>query len=110
MDIRNFTDQQQLLAELAWAGSENRQEASIVVSPGARVTGWAVVVKSLAAYNVYDVRAVVMGSPGSTPLEIGETMQAVNLAEPFSSQGTVPTGKYAIMCRVGETNVFYAVP
>lgn len=110
MDNRSITDQQQLLAELAWTGSENRQEPSVVVSPGARVTGWAVVVKSHAAYNVYNVRAIVVGSPGSTPLEIGETIQAINLAESFLNQGTVPAGKYAIMCRVGETNIFYAVP
>ena len=110
MDSRCITDQQQILAELASAGSENRREASVVVSPGARVTGWAVVVKGHVAYNAYNVRAIVLGSPGSTPLEIGEQMQAINLAEPFLSQGTVAPGKCAIMCRVGETNVFYATP
>ena len=110
MDSRNITDQQQLLAELARTGSENRQESSVVVSPGAKVTGWAVKVKSHVAYNIYNVRAIVIGVPGSMPFEIGEQMEAVNLAESFSGQGTVPAGKYAIMCRVGETNVFYAVP
>jgi hypothetical protein len=110
MDNRCITDQQQVLAELAWTGSENRQEGSVVVSSGARVTGWAVIVKSHMAYNVYNVRAIVVGAPGSTPLEIGEQVQAVNLAESFLDQGTVPAGKCAVMCRVGETNVFYAVP
>jgi hypothetical protein len=74
------------------------------------VTGWAVTVKSHVAYNVYNVRAIVVGDPGSAPLEVGEQVQAVNLAESFLTQGTVPAGKCAMMCRVGETNVFYTVP
>ena len=107
MDGRNITDQQQLLAELARAGSGNRQESSVVISPGARVTAWAVKVKSHVDYNVYNVCAVVIGANGSVPLEIGEPMEAVNLAEPFLSQGTVPAGKYGILCRVGvESRVF----
>ncbi len=110
MDSRNVTDQQQLLAELARTGSENRQESAVVISPGARVVGWAVKVKSHVAYNRYKVCAVVITVPGLTPIEIGEQMEAVNLAEPFLSQGTVAAGKYGIMCRVGEVNVFYAVP
>jgi hypothetical protein len=110
MDSRNMTDQQQLLAELARTGSENRQETSVVISPGARVTSWAVKVKSRVVYNVYKVRAVVMGVSGSIPSEIGEQIEAVNLAEPFLSEGSLAAGRYAIMCRVGESNVFYAVP
>ena len=110
MDSRSITDQQQLLAELARTGSENRQESAVVISPGARVTAWAVKVKSHVECNVYNVSAVVVGVPGSMPFEIGEQMQAVNLAESFLNQGTVPAGKYGIMCRVGEVNVFYAVP
>jgi hypothetical protein len=110
MDTRNITDQQQLLAELARTGSGNRQETSTVVSPGAKVTAWAVKVKSHVAYNVYNVRAIVVGEAGTVPFEIGEQMEAVNLAESFLSQGTVAAGKCAIMCRVGEANVFYAIP
>jgi hypothetical protein len=83
---------------------------SVVVSPGAKVTGWAIKIKSHVAYNVYSVRVIVMSVPGSMPFELGEQMEAVNLAESFLSQGTVSAGKCAIMCRVGETNVFYAVP
>jgi hypothetical protein len=110
MDNRTITDQQQLLAELARTGSQNRQEPSIVISPGGRATTWAVKVKSHVAYNTYSVRAVVLGAPGSVPSEIGEQMEATNLAESFLSQGTLPAGKYAVMSRIGESNVFYAVP
>jgi hypothetical protein len=110
MDNRYITDQQQLLAELARAGSESRRETSAVVSPGARIAALAVAVKSHVACNVYLVRAIVIGSPGTVPMEIGEQMEAVNLAEPFLEAGTVAPGACAVLSRVGEKNVFYAVP
>jgi len=110
MDGRFVTDQQQLLAELARAGSENRREDALVVSPGARAGAWAVKVKSHVDCNVYQVRAVVIGDAGSMPVEIGDEMEAVNLAESFLAQGTLAAGKYALMCRVGEKNVFHVVP
>jgi hypothetical protein len=110
VDSRIVTDEQQLLAELARTGSENRQEASVVVSPGAGGTAWAVKVKSLVMRNTYEVRTVIVGEPGSIPVEIGDPMEATNLAESFLSQGTLAAGTYAVMHRVGERNVFYAVP
>ncbi len=110
MENRHLTDRQQLLAELARAGSETKRETSTVVSPGARIPARVVVVESRVAYNVYVVRAVVIGSPGELPLEIGEQMEAVNLAESFLSEGTLASGTYTLTTRVGEKNVFYAVP
>jgi hypothetical protein len=110
MDSRHTTDQQQLLAQMARDGTENRRETSVVVSPGDRVTAWAVKVMSHVIYNVYMVRAVVVGDPGTFPLEIGEQMEATNLAESFLDEGTVVPGTCAVMCRVGQKNVFYAVP
>ncbi len=110
MENRHITDQPQLLADLARTGSEARRETSTVVSPGARIPARVVVVQSHLAYNIYIVRAVVMGGPGELPLEIGEQMEAVNLAESFLSAGTLASGTYALTTRVGEKNVFYAVP
>jgi len=110
MNQRHVTDQGQLLADLARAGAENGQEASVVVSPGAGATAWAVKVKSHVAYNVYRVQGVTIGAAGSAPAEMGEEMEATNLAESFLSQGSLAPGTYALMCRVGEKNVFYAVP
>jgi len=110
MENRHITDEQQLLAGLAREGSENRRETSAVISPGARVTAWAVKVKSHVAYNVYMVRAVVIEGAGVVPSEIGEQMEAANLAESFLAQGTLAVGTYAIMCGVGDKNIFYAVP
>jgi hypothetical protein len=107
---RHITDQQQLLAELAREGSQARRETSAVVSPGARIPARAVTIKSRVAYNVYMVRAVVIGNPGAVPVKIGEQMEAVNLAESFLSEGTLAAGAYAVSSRVGEKNVFYAVP
>ena len=108
MENRHLTDQQQLLAELARAGSEARRETSTVVSPGARIPARVVVVKDHLAYNLYTVRAVVIGAPGELPMEIGEQMEAVNVAESFLSEGTLASGTCAIVSRVGEKNVFYA--
>ena len=86
------------------------QEISVVTSPGARAAAWAIKVKSHSSYNVYNVIVVVIGSPGSLPVEIGKQTQAVNLAESFMQQGALPEGTYAVMARVGDRNVFYAVP
>ena len=88
--------------------TESIKETSVVTSPGARETAWAVKVKSLSSYNVYNVRAVEIGDAGSVPVELGQQMQAVNLAEPFLQQGTLTSGAYVLMCRVGDRNVFYA--
>ena len=110
MSERHVTDQTQLLADLVRTGSENRRETSLVVAPGAGVTAWAVKVKSHIDYNVYSVRAVLIGEAGTMPLEMGELMEATNLAESFLSQGTLAAGTYAVLCRVGDRNVFYATP
>ena len=100
----------QVLERLAREGSRETREVSIVTSPGARESGWAVKVKSLNSYNVYNVIAVEIGAAGSLPVEIGQQMQAVNLAESFLQEGTLSAGTYAAMLRVGDKNVFYAEP
>lgn len=104
----NVTDSWQFLERLSRQGLPETKETLAVISPGARVTAWAVKIKSLASYNVYNVRAVVLGAPGSLPVEIGAEMQAVNLAESFLQDGQLSTGTYVLMCRVGDRNVFYA--
>lgn len=106
----NIVDSQQVLEKLAREGSERASETSVVTSPGARAAAWAVKIKSLSSYNVYNVRVVVIGDAGSVPVEIGQQTQAVNLAESFLQQGTLPIGTYAVMFRVGDKNVFHAKP
>ncbi|MHC4113497.1 MAG: hypothetical protein ACYSUY_20680 [Planctomycetota bacterium] len=100
----------ELLERLARESSRETREVSIVTSPGARESGWAIKVKSHSSYNVYNVIAVEIGDAGSVPVEIGQQMQAVNLAESFLQEGTLPAGKYAVMLRTGDKNVFYAKP
>ncbi|MHC4457363.1 MAG: hypothetical protein ACYS0I_09775 [Planctomycetota bacterium] len=100
-------DSQQELGRLCRRSFEDAREISVVTSPGARASAWAVKVKSNSSYNVYSVRAVVIGDPGSEPTEIGSQMQAVNLAESFVEQGQLSAGTYAVMFRVGDKNVFY---
>ena len=106
----NITAAQQLLEQLARAGSQDTGEVSVVASPGARTSAWAVKVKSLSSHNVYNVRAVEIGDPGSLPVEIGGQMQAINLAESFLGTGQLPAGTFAVMSKVGGKNIFYAKP
>ena len=107
-DERNINDSRNLLERFARNNSQQIKEKSFVTSPGARAAGWAVKIKSLASYNTYNVRAVILGEPGSLPVEIGAEMQAVNLAESFLYDGQLPSGTYAAMLKVGRYNVFYA--
>ena len=86
------------------------REVSIVASPGARAAAWTVKIKSHSSYNVYNVRTVEIGEPGSLPVEIGTQTQAVNLAESFLQQGQLAAGTYTVMFRVADKNVFYAEP
>ena len=103
-------ESRQFLERLAREGSGGVGEVSAVTSPGARAAAWVIKVKSLSSYNVYNVVAVTIGAAGSVPLEIGQETEAVNLAEPFDASGTLSAGTFAVMSRVGEKYVFYAVP
>jgi len=109
-DSVNITEGRQTLQRLARQGSEQGQELSVVVSPGSGAAAWAVKVKSHVSYNVYNVVTVEIGPAGTLPVEIGGQMQAVNLAESFTQQGTLAAGTYAVMCRAGDNNIFYAKP
>jgi hypothetical protein len=109
-DTRHSTDQAALLADLAQQGFGNRREVSAVVGAGSATSAWAVKIKSHTAYNAYRVQAVVIGDTGTIPLEFGDEMEAINLAESFLGSGTLAAGKYAILFRVGDRNVFYAAP
>ena len=110
MDKRYITDEQQVLTALSREGAANRKETSLVVGSGAGSTAWPVKVKSRVAWNVYRVRAVVVGEAGAIPVEIGQEIEATNLAESFTSQGALAAGTFAILFRAGERNVFYAKP
>jgi hypothetical protein len=104
----NNANTQQTLEQLSRAPAQRTSETTIVTSPGAGTVIWTVKIKSNYSYNFYNVIAVVVGSPGTEPYEIGQQTQAVNLAEPFDQQGTLAAGTYVVMFRVGNKNVFYA--
>ena len=106
----NIVNRQQVLDRLCRAGSQGISEVAVVTSPGARAAAWAIKVKSNSSYNVYNVAAVVINDVGLEPTEIGQQMQAVNLAESFTQTGTLPAGTYAVMARVGGKNVFHVKP
>ena len=110
MTQRYLTDRQDVLAELARDGSENRSERALLVSSEMAIPIWPVKVKSRVDYNVYSVRRVLIEDAGVTPTEFGEEMEATNLAESFTSQGTLAIGSYAVVFCLGEKNVFFAAP
>ena len=103
----NISNGQEILERLSRQGPQGTDETSVVTSPGARAAAWAVKVKSLSSYNVYNVCAVEVGAPGSLPVEIGGQMQAVNMAESFLNDGQLSAGIYAVMFKVGDKNVFH---
>ena len=109
-EMMRTADSNQLLERLSREGSQGTEEIAVVMSPGARTAAWAVKVKSNSSYNVYNVISVIISVPGLAPSEIGQEVKAVNLAESFTQQGTLSTGTYAVMSRVGDKNVFYAKP
>jgi hypothetical protein len=105
-----YNDSQQLLGQLSRAGSLGVGEIALVTSPGDRASAWAIKVKSNSSYNVYNVVTVVVNAPGAIPSEIGQEIEAVNLAESFTQTGTLPAGTYAVMSRVGDKNAFCVEP
>jgi hypothetical protein len=104
---KEIANGREILERLSRKGPVGMEETSVVTSPGARAAAWAVKVKSLSSYNVYNIRVVEIGGPGSLPVELGEQMQAVNMAESFLEEGQLSVGTYAIMFRVGGRNVFH---
>ena len=104
----NILDSQEILGRLARKADEQTQQIPVIASPGARAAAWPVTVKSNSSYNVYNVRAVELGYPGSVPVEIGAQMQAINLAESFLVTGSLPTDTYVVMLKLGEKNIFYS--
>jgi len=104
----NVTDGQQVLERLCRKGSAESSEISVVASPGARAAAWPVKIESLSSYNIYNVRAIVIGEAVTQPTEIGGQMQAVNLAESFLGEGQLSAGAFVIMFKVGKKNIFYA--
>ena len=80
-------------------------EKSMVTSPGARDSVCVVQVVGHVTYNKYVVQPVYVPAVGS-PYAISEVVEAVNIAEDFLGSGQLSAGCYAIMHRIGESNVF----
>lgn len=110
MHERHVTDQQQVLADLARRGADNRRELSMAVGPAVSTEAQPVTVIGHAGCNVYHVQPVLLGDMGTPPTPIGEPTEAFNLAEPFHDQGTLSAGAHALMFRLGDKNAFYAAP
>lgn len=110
-NMNNYPDAigaESLLQRLSREDSGQEVEKYRVSSPGARTAAWTIKVISHSSYNVYNVRTVQVGEPGTVPGMVGTETQAVNVAEPFLEEGQLPAGTFAIMFRAGGKNVFYA--
>ena len=107
MNMNNSVEfDQRLLERLTSKQLKQDRQVSSVSSPGARVASWVIKVKSVNSYNNYNVKTVVIGAAGTEPIEYGEQLQAVNIAESFTQTGQLAAGTYAVMFRVGDKNVF----
>lgn len=107
--IDNFVqNEQQQFVERLSRSSEGLDESAFVTSAGGKVVGFVAKVISKYDYNHYNVKAVQVGIAGTIPMAMGNEVRAVNVAESFTSQGTLPAGSFVIMFRIGENYVFYA--
>jgi len=102
-------EQQQLISRLMRNG-EGLNENAFVTSAGVKITGFVGKVISKHDYNHYNVRTVELNPCGFPPTSVGSSVIAVNVAESFTSQGTLAAGKYVIMFKLGEYYCFYAIP
>ncbi len=106
----NITNRQQELDRLCREPLARLKENAILSSPGTGTQAFAVKIQSNSSYNLYNVINVIFGEPGSEPVVMGMDTQAINLAEPFDQQGTLSTGTYVIIFRLGTKYVFFAKP
>jgi hypothetical protein len=104
----NVVESKQMLARLERERAQKDSANFLVASPGARVAAWTIKIVSNDSYNLYNVRTVQVGQPGTAPVVLGEMMQAANMAESFLEAGQLPADSYAVMFRVADKNVFYA--
>lgn len=101
-------NQQQQLIERLMRSSDGLPENAFVTSAGGRIPGFVAVVIENYNYNHYYVRAVEVETAGLPPILAGQQVEAVNIAEPFMSDGNLAAGSYVIMFKIGEYYCFYA--
>jgi hypothetical protein len=101
------TEQQQLISQLMRNGQAPGENA-FVTSAGGKIAGFVGKIISKYDYNYYNVRTVELNPCGFPPTSVGSSLIAVNVAESFTSQGTLAAGKYVVMFKIGEYYCFYA--
>ena len=90
--------------------NSERPERAVVTATGTVPPAWAIKVLSLDGYNVYNIQLVEIVSPGVSPSPVTGSLKAYNLAESFTSNGSLSAGTYAVMWRVGKSYVFNVGP
>ena len=102
------SNSQQLIERLSRQSGDSQKETTLAVSSSKGPSQWIAKVISKYDYNWYNVAAVETGPPGTMPTVLGNLVLALNTAEPFLSQGTLASGTYVIISRIGDKYVFHA--
>lgn len=98
-------EQQQFIGKLQ-RNSESMAEAAFVTSTGGGIAGFVAKVVGKYDFNHYNVSLVELGPPGMYPTEAGNEIIAINVAEPFLSQGSLTAGTYVIIFRIAGFYIF----
>ena len=107
----NGIELQEKLARLSRVNTRGiKDEVTLVTATGTMPPAWTIKILSLDSYNVYNVQLVNITEPGQNPSPVTDNIKAYNIAESFTTDGSVAAGTYAIMWRVGNKNVFYVEP
>lgn len=98
---------QQLIEQLS-RSSGALNESSFVTSTGGKAAGFVAEVISKYDRNRYYVKIAEVGILGAVPIAMGNQFIAVNVAESFTAQGSLPAGTYVIISKIGDYYCFYA--
>ncbi|MCD4830716.1 MAG: hypothetical protein K8R02_02780 [Anaerohalosphaeraceae bacterium] len=99
-------NQRQTIEKFIRQDSPANQEHYRVISTGKGGGGFVAKIISKEYCNHYNLTAVEIGQAGTIPVAMGGLLRAVNVAEPFLSQGTLAAGTFVIVSRAGDKYVF----
>ncbi len=99
-------NQKQTIEKFIRKDSPVNREHCRVISTGKGGGGFVAKIINKEDCNHYKIAAVEIGQAGTMPVAMGGLLYAVNVAEPFLSQGTLPSGTFVTVSRAGDKYVF----
>jgi len=85
------------------------KEKEVVATSGTIAEIFAAQIKSRKLYNVYSVQPVLIKAIGESPIEVGDQVEAVNVAESFLYPGNAEIGLYVLVYVSQGRFVFWAL-